>query len=117
MFFLQDHESAADSQSTMDNSQSMVSEENSQEIETIEENNETQESTTTQDSQPPSAYLTPSRGKKLKKKREDELLELAAKRLRHKPAECENWALSCAADLKKWNPCNNSLLKMLLLAS
>ncbi|KAK4875387.1 hypothetical protein RN001_011809 [Aquatica leii] len=71
---------------------------------TIDENNETQESTTTQDSQPPSAYLTPSRGKKLKKKREDELLELAAKRLRDKPDECENWALSCAADLKKMEP-------------
>lgn len=39
-----------------------------------------------------------------KKKLDDELLELAAKRLRQTPDEYQNWALSCAADLKKMEP-------------
>lgn len=57
-----------------------------------------------------------SKSNKLKRKKEDEILELAAKRLRQKPDEYEHWALSCAVDLKKMEPMQQIFAKNAIAA-
>lgn len=43
-------------------------------------------------------------------------MELAANRLREKPDEYQNWALSCAADLKKMEPMHQIFAKNAIAA-
>ncbi|KAL4703568.1 hypothetical protein ACJJTC_001588 [Scirpophaga incertulas] len=66
-----------------------------------------QEGTTTvgTDEAPSTSFAVPkTKNKNLKRKFEDDLMQLASNRLTEKPDEYQNWGLFCAADLKKMDP-------------
>ncbi|CAF4919565.1 unnamed protein product [Pieris macdunnoughi] len=63
------------------------------------------------------SYAVPkTKDKKLKRKSEYELMQLAVNCLRQKPDEYENWAASCAADLKKMEPTQQIFAKSAIAA-
>lgn len=57
-----------------------------------------------------------TKDKILKRKLEDELMQLAGNRLREKPDEYQNWGLACAADLKKMEPIQQIFAKNAIAA-
>ncbi|XP_047543352.1 uncharacterized protein LOC125075687 [Vanessa atalanta] len=118
MVFLQDQETASDSQSSMD-AESTVRSPGGHTVHSSLDNNDTQENSSTIDADEvaSTSYAVPMRkDKKLKRKPEDDLMQLAAERLRQKPDEYENWALSCAADLKKMEPTQQIFAKSAIAA-
>ncbi|XP_047522241.1 uncharacterized protein LOC125061092 isoform X7 [Pieris napi] len=63
------------------------------------------------------SYAVPkTKYKKLKRKSEDELMQLVVNCLRQKLDEYENWAASCAADLKKMEPTQRIFAKSAIAA-
>ncbi|KAL4720622.1 hypothetical protein ACJJTC_015250, partial [Scirpophaga incertulas] len=124
MSFLRDQETASDSQSSMDmDTQSTIRSPGGESEHSKLDNNYTQGTAPSllqnllYSSRACFAIFIPkTKDKKLKRKSDDELMQLAVNRLRQKPGEYENWALSCAADLKKMEPTQQIFAKSAIAA-
>ncbi|KAI8425466.1 hypothetical protein MSG28_007211 [Choristoneura fumiferana] len=69
------------------------------------------------DDAPSTSYAVPkTKATHLKEKHDNDLMQLAANRLRDKPDKYQNWALSCAADLNKMEPTQQILAKNAIAA-
>ncbi|XP_047505781.1 uncharacterized protein LOC125050180 isoform X1 [Pieris napi] len=118
MFFLQDQETASDLQSSMDTQSTIRSPGGESEHSNLDTNYTQENSSTIEaDQVTTTSYAVPkTKYKKLKRKSDDELMQLAVNRLRQKPDEYENWAASCAADLKKMEPTQQIFAKSAIAA-
>ncbi|GBP96151.1 hypothetical protein EVAR_100843_1 [Eumeta japonica] len=118
MAFLQNQETSSDSHSNKDTQSPIGSLGGESECSTLD-NTYTQEETTTvgANEAPSTSYAVPkTETKNLKRKLDDDLMELAAKRIKEKPDEYEYWGLSCAADLKKMEPMQQVFAKNVIAA-
>ncbi|CAF4887877.1 unnamed protein product [Pieris macdunnoughi] len=89
------------------------------EIDTSIVKDEPQENSSTieADQVPTTSYAVPkTKDKKLKRKSDDDFMQLAVNRFRQKPDEYENWAAFSAADLKKMEPTQQIFAKSAIAA-